>query len=147
MSQENKKKVVYIDGVFDLFHRGHLESLVKAKNALNDPDNTFLLVGIVSDEVCAGYKRNPIINENDRIEIIRNMKLVDDIIFPCPLVVDMDFIKNNNIDMVVHGFSNESDREKQKDFYATIKANGYFKEIEYYSKISTTELINKIKNM
>ena len=34
----DNKKVVYIDGVFDLFHRGHLES-IKAKNVLNDPNN------------------------------------------------------------------------------------------------------------
>ena len=44
----------------------------------------------------------------------------------------MDFIKQNKIDLVVHGFSNEADREKQKDFYAEINKNGYFKEIEYY---------------
>ena len=140
-------KVVYIDGVFDLFHRGHLESLVKAKNSLDDPDNTFLLVGIVSDADCASYKRNPIINEQDRVEIIKNIKMVDGIVFPCPLVVDMDFIKSNSIDMVVHGFSNDADREKQKDFYADIKSKGYFKEIEYYSKISTTDIINKMKMM
>lgn len=141
------KKVVYIDGVFDLFHRGHLESLVKAKNALGDPDNTFLLVGVVSDSDCAGYKRVPIIEESDRVEIVRNMKLVDGIVFPCPLVVDMDFIKSNNIDMVVHGFCNEADREKQRDFYAEINSQGYFKEIEYYSKISTTDIINRMKAM
>jgi len=141
------KKVVYIDGVFDLFHRGHLESLVKAKNALGDPDNTFLLVGVVSDSDCAGYKRVPIINESDRVEIVRNMKMVDGIVFPCPLVVDMDFIKANSIDMVVHGFSNDADREKQKDFYAEINSQGYFKEIEYYSKISTTDIIKKMKAM
>ena len=28
----NKRKIVYLDGVFDLFHRGHLESIIKAKN-------------------------------------------------------------------------------------------------------------------
>jgi cytidyltransferase-like protein len=141
------KKVVYIDGVFDLFHRGHLESLVKAKNALGDPDNTFLLVGVVSDAECAGYKRVPIINETDRVEIVQNIKMVDEIIFPCPLVVDMDFIKTHNIDMVVHGFCNDADREKQRDFYAEINSKGYFKEIEYYSKISTTDIINRMKSM
>jgi cytidyltransferase-like protein len=141
------KKVVYIDGVFDLFHRGHLESLIKAKNSLDDPDNTFLLVGVVSDKDCAGYKRVPIINEFDRVEIIKNIKMVDSVIFPCPLVVDMDFIKNNNIDMVVHGFSSDVDREKQRDFYAEINSKGYFKEIEYYSKISTTDIINKMKTI
>jgi cytidyltransferase-like protein len=60
----NNKKVVYLDGVFDLFHRGHLESIIKAKNALNDPNNTYLIVGVVSDEGSASYKRNPIINES-----------------------------------------------------------------------------------
>lgn len=35
---DNNKKVVHIDRVFDLFHRGHLECLVKAKNCLNDPE-------------------------------------------------------------------------------------------------------------
>ena len=137
-------KRVYLDGVFDLFHRGHLESLVKAKNVYNDSENTILIVGVVSDEVCKSYKREPIINEEDRVEIVKNMKLVDEIIFPCPLNVTMDFIRENKIDLVVHGFSNDADREKQKDFFKEINDNGYFKEIEYYSKISTTDLIKKI---
>ena len=33
--------IVYIDGVFDLFHRGHLESLKKCKN--------------ICDNVCVKY--------------------------------------------------------------------------------------------
>ena len=140
-------KKIYIDGVFDLFHRGHLESLIKAKNALGDPDNTHLIVGVVSDNDCAGYKRNPIINEDDRVEIIKNIKYVDQVIFPCPMIVTMDFIKNNSIDLVVHGFSGEADREKQKEYFAEIKAAGCFKEIDYYSKISTTEIINKLKKI
>ena len=135
---------IYIDGVFDLFHRGHLESLIKAKNIMDD---TFLIVGIVSDFDCSFYKRVPIINEIDRVEIVKNIKIVDKIIFPCPLKVDMNFIKEHNIDLVVHGFSNEIDREKQKDFYDEIKKNGYFQEIEYYKLTSTTEIINKIKKL
>jgi choline-phosphate cytidylyltransferase len=139
-------KKVYVDGVFDLFHRGHLESLRKAKNALNDPENTLLVVGVVSDEDCKSYKRTPMINEEDRVEIVKNIKFVDEVIFPCPLIVSMDFIKINNIDMVVHGFSNETDKETQKEFFKEIDENGYFKEIEYYKKISTTALIKKMEN-
>ena len=139
-------KKVYVDGVFDLFHRGHLESLRKAKNALNDPENTFLVVGVVSDEDCKSYKRTPMINEEDRVEIVKNIKFVDEVIFPCPLIVGMDFIKMNNIDIVVHGFSNDADKEAQKDFFKEIDENGYFKEIEYYKKISTTALIKKMEN-
>ena len=139
------KKIVYLDGVFDLFHRGHLESLIKAKNILNDPDNTILLVGIVGDKDSTSYKRKPIINEEDRTEIIKSIKYVDNIICPCPLVVTMNFIKNNNIDIVVHGFVSDEDRNKQKDFFKEIDENGYFKEIEYYSKTSTSEIIKNIK--
>lgn len=141
------KKIVYVDGVFDLFHRGHLESIIKAKNVLNDPDNTYLIVGVVSDSDCESYKRNPIINELDRVEIIKNIKHVDKVIFPCPMIVTMDFVKSNNIDLVVHGFCNDADREKQKIYFEEIKLNGLFKEIDYYSKISTTDIIKKIKNL
>ena len=137
-------KRVYVDGVFDLFHRGHLESLKKAKNVLNDADNTILIVGVVSKKDCESYKRVPIICEEDRVEIIKNIKGVDEVIFPCPLVVTMDFIKENNIDLVVHGFSNEKDRLAQREFFAELIINNCFMEIEYYSKISTTELIKKI---
>lgn len=139
------KKVVYIDGVFDLFHRGHLESLIKAKNCLNDPKNTYLIVGIVSDKDATSYKRKPIISEEDRREIISSIKCVDRVICPCPLVIDMNFIIENNIDLVVHGFVSEEDRNKQKEFYETITKEGYFKEIEYYSKISTSDIIKNIK--
>jgi choline-phosphate cytidylyltransferase len=134
---------VYIDGVFDLFHKGHLESLFKAKNVYNDFSNTVLIVGIVSDIDCKSYKREPVINENDRVDIIKNIKIVDEIIFPCPLIVTPDFLKDNKIDLVVHGFSSNEDREKQKDFFEKIKDN--FKEIEYYNFISTSDIIKKIK--
>jgi choline-phosphate cytidylyltransferase len=137
-------KRVYIDGVFDLFHKGHLESLIKAKNVLNNPENTILIVGVVSDLDCMSYKRKPIIFETDRLDIIKNIKMVDEVIFPCPLIVSPEFIKEHNIDLVVHGFSNDSDREKQKPFFEKIRDN--FMEIEYYSKISTTDIIKNIIN-
>ena len=140
-------KVVYIDGVFDLFHRGHLESLIKAKNALNDPDNTYLLVGVVADKDCESYKRTPIINELDRVEIVKNIKLVNEVVFPCPMVVTQTFIDKHNIDLVVHGFSNQKDKDNQYVFFADIIKSNKFKEIDYYSGVSTTDIIKKIKNM
>lgn len=136
-------KRVYIDGVFDLFHKGHLESLFKAKNVFNDISNTHLIVGIVSDEGCKSYKREPVINENDRIDIVKNIKIVDEIIFPCPLFLTNEFIEKNNIDLVVHGFCNKEDRNKQKVFFEHIQDK--FKEIDYYNLISTSEIIKKIK--
>lgn len=138
-------KRVYIDGVFDLFHRGHLESLIQAKNVYGDPDNTELIVGVVSDSDCKSYKRQPIINENDRTEIIKALKIVNQVIFPAPLIMTMEFVNINNIDIVVHSFSDDNDRNKQKPFYQELMDNNKFKEISYYSKVSTTELIKKMK--
>ena len=135
-------KRIYIDGIFDLFHRGHLESLKQAKNIDKD---IYLIVGIIDDETASGYKRKPIINQFDRAEIIKNIKIVDEIIESAPLVITKEFIEKNNIDLVVHGFANDNDWEKQKDFFKYLIENNKFKKINYYDKISTTDIINNIK--
>lgn len=56
-----------------------------------------------------------------------------------------EFINNNKIDLIVHGFSNNQDIEKQNEFFEIpIKLNK-FEKLPYYDKISTTQIINKIK--
>ena len=131
---------VYMDGVFDLFHRGHIESI---KKCLKYGDE--IIIGVVSDKDASSYKRLPIINENDRFEIMKNLKLVTDIIFPCPLIITRKFIIENKIDIIIHGFYNEADFEKQIEFFKTPIEMGIFRRIKYYSKISTTDIIKKIK--
>ena len=133
--------IVYIDGVFDLFHRGHLESLKKSKFI---DENVTLLVGIISDEDATSYKRKPIINFEDRLEIIKSIKYVDGVIEKCPLIITESFINENKIDLILHGFSNEEDEYKQNDFFKDAKKLGKFKKIDYYDKTSTTDIIRKI---
>ena len=70
---------VYVDGVFDLYHRGHLESFKYIKSEefsklMNIKSNIHLIVGVVSDKDCESYKRKPIINELDRLELIKYNK-------------------------------------------------------------------------
>ena len=132
---------VYLDGIFDLFHRGHLEAV---KKCLNFGDE--IIIGVISDKDAEDYKRLPIINEIDRCEIIKNIKCVSDIIFPAPLILTKEFIEKNNIDVVVHGFSNEKDYEKQKEFFKVPIEMGIFKVFKYYSPVSTTDIIQKIKD-
>lgn len=134
---------VYIDGIFDLFHRGHLESLKKAKNIRDD---VYLIVGVISDNVAKDYKRLPVINQEDRTEILKNINIVDEIIEDPPLIVTKDFVEKNNIDLVVHGFSNDDDWNKQKKFFEYLIKENKFERIEYYDKISTTEILDKIKS-
>ena len=78
------KKRVYIDGIFDLFHRGHLESFYKTKNIFGDKESNTVevIVGVISDKDAEKYKRLPIINEVDRCEIVKNIRIVDEVIFP-----------------------------------------------------------------
>ncbi len=137
-------KRVYIDGIFDLFHIGHLESFKKSRRFYK---NTYLIVGIISDKNAEDYKRKPIIRENYRYEIIKNLKLVDLVIEDAPLIVTKDFIEKYNIDLVVHGFANEGDLENQKEFFKVPIQMKKFKTIEYYKELSTTDIINKIKEM
>ena len=132
---------VYMDGVFDLFHKGHLEAIKECRH-----HGDRVVIGIISDKDCASYKRLPIINEQDRVDIISSIKFVDDIIFPAPLIVTKEFIKSNNIDLIVHGFSDDSDLEKQMEFFKVPIEMGIFKRVPYYSKTSTTDIINKIKS-
>ena len=136
-------KRVYIDGIFDLFHRGHLESLKQAKNTYDD---VYLMVGVISDDVAKDYKRLPIISHDDRIEIIKAIDIVDEVINDPPLVITKEFTDKYNFDLVVHGFSDEKDWEKQKLFFDFLIKENKFKKINYYDKISTTEIIGKIKH-
>ena len=133
---------VYMDGVFDLFHRGHIEAIKKCKNFGDE-----IVIGVISDKDAKSYKRLPLINENDRIEIIKNLKIVDEVIPNAPLILTKEFISNNNLDIIVHSFANEKDFEKQKEFFKIPIEMGIFRKINYYNKVSTTDIIKKIINI
>jgi len=59
----------------------------------------------------------------------------------------MSFVERYKIDLIVHGFFDEKDKEKQREFFRELIKNNKFKEIEYYKGTSTTDIINKIKSM
>ena len=109
--------IVYLDGIFDMFHIGHLKSFEYIKNHYT---NCELLIGIISDNDASGYKRKPVINEQQRCDIIKSIRYVDNIIFPAPLIINNEFLLKNRIDKVVHGFSCEKDKKRQQIFFKDI---------------------------
>lgn len=65
-----KKGVIF--GVFDLLHVGHLRVLGEAKKHCDH-----LTVYVITDEVAQSYKRKPIIEESQRLELIEALRIVD----------------------------------------------------------------------
>ena len=68
--------IVYTVGTFDLLHVGHLALLEYCKT-LGDK----FVVGVASDEVVSSYKPNvPIIPLKQRMEMLKALKCVDDVV-------------------------------------------------------------------
>ena len=65
-------KIVYTYIVADVLHTGHLLYLEGAKT-LGD----ILIVGVLTDEAVEEKKPTPIISFKERLEIVKNLKMVD----------------------------------------------------------------------
>lgn len=68
-----KYKIGYTQGVYDMFHVGHLNLINHAKEHCD-----YLIVGINSDNLVQQYKnKTPVICEEERRLIVENLKSVD----------------------------------------------------------------------
>ena len=65
--------VGYTTGVFDLFHIGHLRLLRRAKEECDK-----LIVGVTKDELVSYKYKKAVISFEERIEIIRSIRYVDE---------------------------------------------------------------------
>jgi|15BtaG_2_1085339.scaffolds.fasta_scaffold00999_10 cytidyltransferase-like protein len=132
-------KRVYADIVGDLFHVGHL-NLFKQAREFGD----LLIVGVHSDATVESYKRKPVIEENYRYEIVKNCRLVDEIIENAPRMITKEFIDRHNIDVVVHGDDPSPEFEEQ---HKVPLALGIMKYVKYTKGISSTEIIKKTQDV
>ena len=64
----------YTQGTFDTLHYGHVRLLRNAKNNCD-----YLIVGVNSDKLVQEYKHtDTIIKEDERLEIVKSIKYVDE---------------------------------------------------------------------
>lgn len=71
-----EKVIGYTQGTFDMFHIGHLNLIKNAKRHCD-----YLVVGVNSDDLVESYKnKRPIIPLDERVEIMRAIKYVDEVI-------------------------------------------------------------------
>jgi glycerol-3-phosphate cytidylyltransferase len=142
MIRKDMYKKVYVIGVFDLFHRGHVEFLKKAKSL-----GEKLIVAINGDEMVASYKRRPFYSEYDRLEIVKACRFVDEAF----IIRDYDnkeYIEKYGVDAIVHG----NDWEINSYIEQIRVTKEYLQErnvdlilVPYTSGVSTSQLIKKIK--
>lgn len=93
-----KYKIGYTQGTFDMFHIGHLNLLRQAKERCEK-----LIVGINSDTLVQQYKnKTPVVNENDRMEIVKELRCVDDVI-KCETLKKTDVWKKLHFDAIFIG--------------------------------------------
>lgn len=98
MKMEKKYRIGYTTGVFDMFHIGHLNLLHRAKQQCN-----YLIVGVSTDNLVKDYKgKTPVIPFEERIEIVKAIKYVDEVI-PQFTMNKMQVWEQMHFDVMFHG--------------------------------------------
>ena len=136
--QTQKPKRVYVDVVGDLPHMGHIEFYRQAKEF-----GDYLIVGVLSDEDVASYKRVPILTLEERAAVIEALKIVDEVILAPPLSTTEQWLKEHQIDIVVHG--DDANQKMLEEQYSAPIEMGIFRTVPYTQGISTTEILKRIQ--
>jgi phosphoenolpyruvate phosphomutase len=141
MSENNKSKIVYIGMSADLIHQGHLNIIVEGRKLGK------VIIGLLTDEAIASYKRLPLIAFNERKLIVENLKGVEKVI-PQSTLDYVPNLKEIKPDYVVHGDDWKSgvQKEVRKRVLETIAEwGGELVEPKYTEGVSSTDLIEAVK--
>lgn len=128
---------IYCNGVFDLCHIGHIKQFEQASKYGQ------VVVGVHSDVDVSSYKRYPIQTTMERIETVKLMKWVADVIPNAPLVTTLEFMQSNNLDFIL--ISPEYDSPTDH-YYAEPRAAGKVIVGTRYPHMSTSEIVTRIKS-
>ena len=131
---------VYADGVFDMFHLGHMRVLQQAKTAFPD---TYLIVGVTGDAETHKRKGLTVMSAKERAESLRHCRWVDEVVEDCPWIINMKFLEEHQIDFVAHDDLPYGASEGD-DIYKPIKEKGMFLVTQRTEGVSTTGIITKI---
>ena len=133
-----KKKTVYVGMCADFIHTGHIHIIAKA-NELGD-----VVVGLLTDEAIASYKRAPLLKYEQRKKIAENLVGVKKVI-PQKTLDYVPNLKKVKPNYVVHGddWRTGVQRETRQRVVEALKEwKGELVEPKYTKGISSTDLIN-----
>ena len=128
------QKTVFVNGTFDILHRGHLELLRYAKT------RGYVYVGIDTDECIKGKKgpTRPVHNQEERKFLLENLKTVDEVIFFSSEPEFEELIKSLQPDIIIVG-SDWKEKATIKSYYDGELI--FFDRMEDYSTTKTIERI------
>jgi glycerol-3-phosphate cytidylyltransferase len=93
------RKTVITFGTFDVFHVGHVRMLNRSAE-LGDR----LVVGVSSDNLNFSKKgRNPVFSQEERLEIVANVKTVDEVFIEESLEQKREYVLAHKADILVMG--------------------------------------------
>lgn len=141
-SSSRGKKLVYIGMSADILHPGHI-NIIKEGQKLGE-----VVIGLLTDEAIAGYKRLPYMSYSQRLEILKNIKGIVKVI-PQTTLDYRPNLRKLKPDYVVHGTDWRSGVQKQtrRQVIETLKEwKGSLVEPEYTEGVSSTKLNQKLKS-
>ena len=137
---ENPK--VYVGMSADLIHPGHM-NILKVANSYGD-----VTVGLLTDKAISTYKKLPIMNFEDRFQVISNIKFVNNVIEQRTLDYTEN-LRNLKPKYVVHGddWTTGIQKNIRKSVIEVLKEwDGELIEVPYTEGISSTSIKNQLKN-
>lgn len=127
-------KTVITFGTFDVLHLGHLNILMRAR-ALGDR----LVVGVSTDELNYSKKgRFPVFAQNERAQIVRAIRCVDEVFFEESLELKREYIRRYTANVLVMGDDWAGKFDDMKDLCEVVY-------LPRTPSISTTAVIEKIR--
>jgi phosphoenolpyruvate phosphomutase / 2-hydroxyethylphosphonate cytidylyltransferase len=134
-------KKVYMAISADFIHSGHLNILAKATSLGS------VIVGVLSDNAIASYKRLPLHSLEERMKIIENLKGVDRVVIQNEMYPEQ-LLQEIKPDYVVHGDDWKSGPQKPvRDFIIQILSQwgGELVEVPYTKDLSSSVLANEAR--
>jgi len=101
-------KRVMVDMSATLLHHGHIRILEQAK------EYGQVIVALTTDEEVRKVKGfNPLLKYDERREILKAIRYVDEVV-PCKWLIDDSFLNLHRIDLLVHGNDNQNPVSEQR---------------------------------
>ena len=135
--------IIITFGTYDLFHIGHLNIIKRCLLHKNEDGNikNKLIVGVSTDKLNFSKKQvYPVISQYDRLEILRNIKGVDDVFFEESLEQKREYCLKYKADVLIMG----DDHKGRFDFLKEDDIDVIY--LPRTPNISTTEIKKKLNN-